>query len=226
MLGERRQRDPVALRLESHQDRSWPPGWRIEPPPSDAVAAAARPAATAAALPPLEPPGVASRSQGLRVTPKAGPSVQPMIASSGRFGLPDHHGAGRPQASHQLAVPCGGLAERGRAPARDLAGHVLRVLHRDRDSEERPVVAGAAPRVGLVGVRERASGHHDPVRVQSWVEAPDAVEVQLHQLACGDLALPHHPRESDHARECNVVAVHRQGDCIPIRRVRRPRAPR
>jgi hypothetical protein len=61
---------------------------RIEPAPSEAVAPGASAAATAAALPPLDPPGVASRSQGLRVTPKAGPSVHPMIASSGRFVLP------------------------------------------------------------------------------------------------------------------------------------------
>ena len=48
---------------------------RIEPAPSEAVAAAHSPAATAAALPPLEPPGVRSGFQGLRVMPNAGPSV-------------------------------------------------------------------------------------------------------------------------------------------------------
>ena len=56
--------------------------------PSEAVAAGQSPAATAAALPPLEPPGLRSVSQGLRVIPKAGPSVSPMIASSGRLVLP------------------------------------------------------------------------------------------------------------------------------------------
>ena len=63
-------------------------GMRIEPRPSEAVAAAHRPAATAAALPPLEPPALRSVFQGLRVTPNAGPSVSPMMASSGRFVLP------------------------------------------------------------------------------------------------------------------------------------------
>ena len=82
-------------------------GMRIEPAPSDAVAPGARPAATAAALPPLEPPGVASRSQGLRVTPNAGPSVQPMMASSGRFVLPISTAPADAQARHQLAVGCG-----------------------------------------------------------------------------------------------------------------------
>ena len=42
---------------------------RIEPPPSAAGAIGTRPAATAAAEPPLEPPGLRCGSQGLRVTP-------------------------------------------------------------------------------------------------------------------------------------------------------------
>jgi hypothetical protein len=60
----------------------------MEPMPSEAVAPAHRPAATAAALPPLEPPGLRSVFQGLRVIPNAGPSVSPMIASSGQLVLP------------------------------------------------------------------------------------------------------------------------------------------
>src|SRR2546427_5949608 len=41
-------------------------GMRIEPPPSLACATGTRPAATAAAEPPLEPPGERLVSQGLR----------------------------------------------------------------------------------------------------------------------------------------------------------------
>jgi hypothetical protein len=63
-------------------------GIRIEPAPSEAVAAPIRPAATAAPLPPLEPPGVRSRSHGLRVAPQVFDSVKPKIASSGRFVFP------------------------------------------------------------------------------------------------------------------------------------------
>ena len=44
-------------------------GMRIDPPPSLAWAAGTSPAATAAADPPLEPPGDRDRSQGLRVGP-------------------------------------------------------------------------------------------------------------------------------------------------------------
>ena len=46
-------------------------GMRIEPAPSEPSAAGTMPAATAAAEPPLEPPGVCSGFQGLRVIPYA-----------------------------------------------------------------------------------------------------------------------------------------------------------
>lgn len=48
---------------------------RIEPPPSEPSASGARPAATAAALPPLLPPGVRARFHGLRVAPNVSDSV-------------------------------------------------------------------------------------------------------------------------------------------------------
>jgi hypothetical protein len=46
-------------------------GMRIEPPPSLAWATGTTPDATAAADPPLEPPGVWSVFQGLRVGPNS-----------------------------------------------------------------------------------------------------------------------------------------------------------
>ena len=60
----------------------------MEPAPSEAVATAASPAATAAPLPPEEPPGVRSAFQGFRVTPQVGDSVNIVQASSGRLVLP------------------------------------------------------------------------------------------------------------------------------------------
>ena len=63
-------------------------GWRIEPPVSLPIAIGARPAATAAALPPLEPPGTRVRSQGLRVGATALHSVEEPIANSSRLVLP------------------------------------------------------------------------------------------------------------------------------------------
>src|ERR1700759_2496659 len=56
---------------------------RMEPPPSLAWAKGTRPAATAAADPPLDPPGERLRSQGLWVAPQASGSVVGTLPSSG-----------------------------------------------------------------------------------------------------------------------------------------------
>ena len=63
-------------------------GIRIEPPPSPPEAIGTIPAATAAAAPPLLPPGVRVVSQGLRVGPQRAGSVTGMIPSSGVLVLP------------------------------------------------------------------------------------------------------------------------------------------
>ncbi len=63
-------------------------GWRTEPPVSVPSASGAIPAATAAAEPPLEPPGTRCRSQGLRVGKKAEFSVEEPMANSSRFVFP------------------------------------------------------------------------------------------------------------------------------------------
>src|SRR3981081_3922799 len=57
-------------------------GWRMEPPVSVPSAHGARPAATAAALPPEEPPGTRPRSHGLRTGPNAEFSLEEPIANS------------------------------------------------------------------------------------------------------------------------------------------------
>ena len=64
------------------------PGWRMEPPVSEPSVTVARPAATAAALPPELPPGTRSRSHGLRVGPNALVSVELPNANSSMFSLP------------------------------------------------------------------------------------------------------------------------------------------
>src|ERR671926_1743712 len=62
-------------------------GWRTEPPVSVPSAQTTSPAATAAALPPLEPPGTRSRSHGLRTGPNAEFSFEEPIANSSMFVL-------------------------------------------------------------------------------------------------------------------------------------------
>ena len=61
---------------------------RMEPPPSVPSATVRSPSATAAALPPLEPPGLRAVSNGLRVGPKSGLSVTPRKPMTGEFVLP------------------------------------------------------------------------------------------------------------------------------------------
>ena len=63
-------------------------GMRIEPAPSEPNAAPTRPAATAAAEPPLDPPGVCPSDHGLRVVPNASVSVNGCAVSSGTWVLP------------------------------------------------------------------------------------------------------------------------------------------
>ncbi|GIX13396.1 MAG: hypothetical protein KatS3mg118_1355 [Paracoccaceae bacterium] len=68
-------------------------GWRIDPPVSVPVAATHSPAATAAAEPPEEPPGVSGASeprarQGLTAGPWQEVSFDEPIANSSMFSLP------------------------------------------------------------------------------------------------------------------------------------------
>ena len=63
-------------------------GMRMEPPPSPPEAKGTMPLATAAPDPPLEPPGVTFRFQGLRVGPCNSGSVIPISPNSGVLVLP------------------------------------------------------------------------------------------------------------------------------------------
>src|ERR1700687_6421854 len=63
-------------------------GMRIDPPPSPPWLSAQRPAATAAAAPPLEPPAVLVLSTGFRAGGNIGPSVTGRVQNSGAFVFP------------------------------------------------------------------------------------------------------------------------------------------
>src|ERR1700722_7087184 len=63
-------------------------GTRIEPPPSLQPPPADNPAAIAAASPPLDPPGVRDKSQGLLVRPCRRLSVSHAISNSGVLVVP------------------------------------------------------------------------------------------------------------------------------------------
>ncbi len=76
-------------------------GWRMLPPVSVPIDQTASPAATAAALPPDDPPGTLPKSHGLRVGNQAEFSVDDPMANSSRLVLPS---IGRPAASRRSAT--------------------------------------------------------------------------------------------------------------------------
>src|SRR3982751_4544086 len=94
-------------------------GWRMEPPVSEPRASGASNAETAAAEPPPEPPGMRSRSHGLRVGPYAECSVEEPIANSSMLVLPR---MGRPASlSSRTTVASYG----GTQPSRIFDPHVV-----------------------------------------------------------------------------------------------------
>src|SRR5262245_18344291 len=88
-----------------------PAGVRVEPPPSDDVAIGTPPAATAAAEPPLDPPGVRSGFHALRVVPHALGRVNCIVPNSGAAVLPTGMApAARSRAKWIESAPCGALS--------------------------------------------------------------------------------------------------------------------
>lgn len=92
-------------------------GMRIEPPPSLAPAHGTMPAATAAADPPEDPPGVRCRSHGLRVEPHAAGSVMPLAPNSGVLVLPKITSPASIQRCTTLACSAAGRLISARDPA-------------------------------------------------------------------------------------------------------------
>src|SRR6188768_3644121 len=91
----------------------------MEPPVSEPIASGASKAATAAAEPPPEPPGIRSRSQGLRVGPYAECSVEEPIANSSMMVLPR---IGRPAALRRATTVA---SYGGTQPSRIFEPHVV-----------------------------------------------------------------------------------------------------
>ena len=126
-------------------------GMRIDPPPSPACATGTSPAATAAAEPPLEPPGPRVGSHGLRVAPYACGSVVGLQPELGRVGLADDHEAGAFELVEEVGAVGRGVAdllEQLVAEVERRAGELaVEVLHDHRHAGERPRRTGAAARV-------------------------------------------------------------------------------
>ena len=101
------------------------------------------PLATAAADPPLEPPGLRVVSHGLRVGPYARGSVVGMRPSSGVLVLPDEHEAGGAEPPDEravvVAVPVDLLQEPVALVARVAGGVAVEVLQHQGHAPERAV---------------------------------------------------------------------------------------
>jgi hypothetical protein len=90
--------------------------------------------------------------------------------------------------------------------AGDLADDVDVVLHGNGHAEQGARLAGPQPlerRVGL-GQRRLAADRHEGVEVR--IEALDALDVKLDELARRDLARPEQLRQAGDAREGKVAA--------------------
>lgn len=94
---------------------------RIDPPPSLAPAQGTIPAATAAADPPDEPPGVWSRFQGLRVGPNRCGSVTPLAPNSDVLVLPKITNPASSQRSTTMSLWAAGFRDQAREP--QVIGH-------------------------------------------------------------------------------------------------------
>src|SRR5438105_1974110 len=85
-------------------------GTRIDPAPSVPTAIGPRPAATAAAAPPLEPPGVCPRLHGLRALPVRMESPVAFQPKSGAVVLPNTMApAARTRSTTTASRDAGGL---------------------------------------------------------------------------------------------------------------------
>ena len=138
-----------------------PHGMRIEPAPSLPSASGTRPAASAAALPPLEPPGVVAGSHGLRVTPYSGLSVTPFQPNSGDVVWPGSTAPLRRSAAtaERVLVPRPGRVDRARAAPRRPAARRVRVLDRDGHAVQRAERRAALPALlGGACLGQRALG--------------------------------------------------------------------
>ena len=155
-------------------------GMRIEPPMSLPCATGTMPAATAAADPPLEPPGDASRSHGLCVGPCASGSVVGDVVSSGTFVRPSDD---EPGASRNRRVSSVSASETQRVVAQEahavlvaVARGVLHgVLQQDGHASERPVGQragrlGPGPLEARVRPARRAAGRAP--RCGRWPRRP------------------------------------------------------
>ena len=217
--------DAAALGLQAHQPT---PGGRdaAEPAPSEPIAPGTMPAATAAAAPPLEPPGVWSGSHGLRAAPKVGFSLKGQRPTSGVIVLPT---ITAPAARRRRTTSLSASATQCSPPHRtgSSAGEVHVVLDRNRHAEQRRALACGQARVGLRGGRACLLGEDQAERVKQRLKRLRALERGLYERGGGDLAGRDEPGPAARGRRTRAapLAEPLDLDAPAARRGERDRAP-
>ena len=139
-------------------------GIRTEPAPSEPSAAGTRPAATAAADPPEEPPGRVLRAPRIAGGAEGGPLGEGPLPELAGVGLADDHGPGRAQPPYRLAV----LGDRRELPRQpnavgSPATSMSSLTATGTPSSGRAALAGRPDcLVRGVGLGERGLGPDDP----------------------------------------------------------------
>src|SRR3984957_12514706 len=118
---------------------------------------------------------------------EAGSAGERPLAQFAGVGLADDHGTGGLEAPNHLGVLGGRLHIPGGAEGGWLPGDVDVVFDRDRHAQQRCLVTGGAPPVGLGGVGQRRRGEHDPEGVQRRLAEDDGVQRATYQLGRGHL---------------------------------------
>jgi hypothetical protein len=165
----------------------------MEPPMSVPCPTAPTPAATAAAAPPEEPPGVmAGIPRVARVAVQA-VAAEPAQREGGRVGAPQQHGAGAAQVrDHRVVLPRDQVA----LDAQPVRGGEALLVHVDLDGD-----GHAGHRPGIVAARDRRIhprrlGQHllRPVvhdGVDGGVRGVEPRQRVARDLGGGDVARPH-----------------------------------
>ena len=170
-----------------------PAGKRIEPAPSAALAIGTTRAATALAAPPLEPPGVWSGCQGLRVSPKSGGFRLRAPAALGRRGLRHQQEARRLRARHGAHVEGRHVVpEHPAALGRERARVVHEaVLEEEGHAHERP------GRNRACGKRPSQLVAPDRDEIELRIDGLDPLDGRIHHLGGGHLAIANEPAETE-----------------------------
>ena len=130
----------------------------------------------------------------------------------GHSGFAEDHRAGRAQPADDFGIVGRRGRDRAAAARREFAGHVVVVLDRDRDTEQRQPLAGIEASLRGQRFPTRGLGQHHTVAAQLRVQARDAVQVDLQQRRRGDGGGGQHPRLLGGSREGQISYVHVEAD--------------